>query len=176
MHEPTSRAFGVACLRTEPFRLGEGGVSTASFKLLDDTSFSGALSSRHDKFERGLTFSFSLCVVLSQFNCDPDEVITAVTTIHITIDGKSQLFFCVGTFISHDGEKEPTKGRLLVLSTQTPSVQTKESALELRLDAAVDLPGCVYAFTIVDSKIVAAVNSSVSLISHLPFPFEGTPC
>jgi DNA damage-binding protein 1 len=34
-------AFAVACIRSEPGRVGEDEASTSSFKLLDDKTFEG---------------------------------------------------------------------------------------------------------------------------------------
>jgi DNA damage-binding protein 1 len=38
-HHPEFKVFAVACLRTEPVRIGDGDVLTSSLQLLDDTNF-----------------------------------------------------------------------------------------------------------------------------------------
>ncbi|TFK70374.1 hypothetical protein BDN72DRAFT_542903 [Pluteus cervinus] len=140
-YEPTLKTFGVACSHAQPGRLGEPELSSASFKLFDDTTFTE----------------------LSQFICEIDEDITAVTIFSPTINGKATPLFCLGTYIYQAEEKEPTQGRLLVLSAHASPTPTRLSSHDLTLVTSQNVHGCVYALTVVDSLIVAAVNSAVKL-------------
>lgn len=99
--------------------------------------------------------------------CNPDEEITAVASLSITdANGQPKPLFCLGTYVFHADDKEPVAGRLLIFAANSLEDQSK-SSLHLSLVTSLDVKGCVYALTLVDEMIVAAVNSSVSL----PFSF-----
>lgn len=66
--------------------------------------------------------------------------------------------FCVGTYFLRSEEKEPSEGRLLILSADRAHANT-----QLMLKAATTVKGCVYALANVQGAIAAAVNSSVIL-------------
>lgn len=73
-------------------------------------------------------------------------------------------FFCVGTYVYKAGEVEPSAGRLMVFTASTST----SSNLALSLMASTKVPGCVYALTVVQNQIVAAVNSSVCFLATCP--------
>lgn len=66
-------------------------------------------------------------------------------------------FLCVGITSYDDGEREPSRGRLVLL-------QANGSRAYLVVMASVIVKGCVYAITSVQNMILAAVNSSVSVV------------
>ena len=103
-----------------------------------------------------------LLLDLGQFNCGPDEEITSVVSFSITVEGQKKPFFCLGTVFYKAEEKEPTAGRLLIFTAYTSTMQSKLSSLELSMLTFADVKGCVYSLKVVEDKIVAAVNSSVS--------------
>ncbi|KAH9480543.1 DNA damage-binding protein 1a [Psilocybe cubensis] len=138
-HESSLKAFGVACTRTVPYRLGNIEPNESSFHLYDDTTLSE----------------------LGRYNCDTDEEITSVASLRIQVQGEEKPLFCLGTMIYKSEENEPSVGRLLVFTAYTPSNSTKTSTLELSLLASTKVEGCVYALSIVNGKLVAAVNSSI---------------
>ncbi|KAF9463019.1 CPSF A subunit region-domain-containing protein [Collybia nuda] len=140
-YEPTLKVFGVACTRTEPSRVGDLQVSSSSFKLLDNISLS----------------------TLSNFNCAPEEEITALTAYSPSVDGNSMSLFCLGTYLFDAEEKEPTNGRLLIFTAYQSESPSKSSSLQLSMVASTDVKGCVYALTIVGDLVVAAVNSAVRM-------------
>ncbi|KAF8650163.1 hypothetical protein AX16_005397 [Volvariella volvacea WC 439] len=143
VHEPSSKTFGVACTRMEPGRIGDPELPSSSFKLLDDTTFK----------------------VLSEFHAHADEEITALKTVETMIEGKPSTLFVLGTYVYQAEEREPSQGRLLLLGANLPDLRTREHSLELSLVASLDVKGCVYAITVVDSNIIAAINSSVHMYS-----------
>jgi DNA damage-binding protein 1 len=99
---------------------------------------------------------------LGQFYCDSDEEITSVVSFSITIEGQKKPLFCLGTVFYKAEEKEPTAGRLLIFTAYTLTTQSKSSSLELSMLTFANVKGCVYSLKVVENKIVAAVNSSVS--------------
>jgi hypothetical protein len=96
---------------------------------------------------------------LSQFNCSPNEEITALQSMSLSsANGRSQPYLCVGTFTYHADEKEPAEGRLLLFDIhEIPS----SSGQQLALVTSLDVHGCVYALTNLDQMIAAAINASV---------------
>ncbi|TFK20000.1 hypothetical protein FA15DRAFT_673909 [Coprinopsis marcescibilis] len=131
IHVPFLRAFAVACTVYQPSRVGDGQVLKGCLKLMDDSSFK----------------------VLSQFNCEVDELASALTTFTLEIDGKETAFICAGTTSSG-------KGRLLVFSTV--SSETRQINQEFTLVASVAVNGQgVNSLKYVDKHIVAAVDSAV---------------
>jgi len=95
---------------------------------------------------------------LSQFNCSPNEEITALEAMTLTYDDQTLPYLCAGTFMYNADEKEPTEGRLLLFDVhEIPSARGQQ----LSLVASEDVNGCVYALAAVDEMIAAAVNGSV---------------
>jgi DNA damage-binding protein 1 len=97
--------------------------------------------------------------VLSTFNCETDEEITAVTTLCPLVGDKQIPLFCLGTFNYEPEEKEPSNGRLLIFTAFSSS-----SNVQLSLVTSADVKGCVYSLALVNDAIVATVNSSVSSV------------
>lgn len=77
------------------------------------------------------------------------------------LEAQSRPFFCLGTVVHNDEDKEPTQGRLLVFSAYASPVPKQNSTVELSLLASAEVNGCVYALKMVKGKIIAAINSSV---------------
>jgi DNA damage-binding protein 1 len=65
---------------------------------------------------------------------------------------------CVGVTSYDDGEREPSRGRLVLLQADCCG------RASLVVMASVSVGGCVYAITSVQNLILAAVNSSVSVV------------
>jgi CPSF A subunit region. len=99
---------------------------------------------------------------LSQFNCELDEEITAVTTMNPLIESKTMPLFCLGTLWYKPDEKEPTDGRLLIFTAYDNDSQSRMTTLQLSLVASMHVKGCVYSLAVVNGMIAAAVNASVS--------------
>jgi len=78
----------------------------------------------------------------------------------VSFTSEEKPFFCLGTMIFKADEKEPSSGRLLVLTAYSGAV-SRTSTLEISVVASAEVKGCVYALQNVDGKLVAAVNSSV---------------
>ncbi|KDR82646.1 hypothetical protein GALMADRAFT_837022 [Galerina marginata CBS 339.88] len=141
VHEPSLKAFGVACTRIEPARIGSYESLRSSFHLIDDNSLSR----------------------LGQYQCEPDEEIASVTSFTATVENQEKPFFCLGTMVYKAEEKEPSSGRLLVFTAYTATNSSRTSSLELSLVASTEVEGCVYALKNVNGRLVAAVNSSILL-------------
>ncbi|THV04459.1 hypothetical protein K435DRAFT_649225 [Dendrothele bispora CBS 962.96] len=137
-YDPTVKAFGIVCVRTEPSRIGLDQKVTSSFRLLDDTTFTE----------------------LARFTCDDDEQAMSLTLLKHSDANQTRTFFCVGTVYIRDEEKEPTKGRILVFSLH----QSKESSSVYQLNVAINenVSGCVYSLaSMSNGTLAAAINSSV---------------
>ncbi|KAF8967077.1 CPSF A subunit region-domain-containing protein [Flammula alnicola] len=140
-YQPLLKAFGVACTRIEPARIGSFEFPTSSFHLVDDSSLAR----------------------LGQYKCAPNEEITSALTFKSLVENQEKPFFCLGTVVYKEEEIEPTSGRLLIFTAYTSAAPTKTSSLELSLVASAEVKGCVYALKNVEGKIVAAINSCVLL-------------
>ncbi|KAG6831652.1 hypothetical protein H0H87_004602 [Tephrocybe sp. NHM501043] len=151
VYERSLKAFGVGIYRTEPNRICDMNFIQSSFRLLDYTTFN----------------------TLANFNCLPEERLSAVATYSPEIDGVPKPVFCLGVF-KDTFEIEPNEGRLLILSAIPPSkperlqrsTAQKSKAdpqwpWQLYLIAAADVKGCVYAISFIKDVVVATVNSSV---------------
>ncbi|KAF9013379.1 CPSF A subunit region-domain-containing protein [Cyathus striatus] len=150
VYEPNLKLFGLACTKTEPGRIGEVEITTSCFKVVDDTSFS----------------------VLSQFNCAPDEEISAITSISLSTGSEQKPFFCIGIYTYKTGEKEPSSGRLLVF---TPFQAGGENNVALTQVCSIPVKGCVYSLVVGQDKIFAAVNSSVIMFQLSATDDEPSP-
>jgi len=84
-----------------------------------------------------------------------------VVSFTAQLEAQSRPFFCLGTVVHNDEDKEPTQGRLLVFSAYASPVPKQNSTVELSLLASAEVKGCVYALRMVKGKIIAAINSSV---------------
>lgn len=98
--------------------------------------------------------------------CNSDEEITAIVSFSITeANGRVKPLFCLGTYVFQADDKEPVAGRLVIFTANSFEDESN-SSLHLSQVASMDVKGCVYALALVNEIIVAAVNSSVSLISY----------
>lgn len=70
----------------------------------------------------------------------------------------SASFLCAGVTSYDDGEREPSRGRLVLLYANGPQAL-------LTVMASVNVRGCVYAITTVQDLVLAAVNSSVGIVT-----------
>ncbi|KAH9042112.1 CPSF A subunit region-domain-containing protein [Lactarius pseudohatsudake] len=133
-HDVGLHAFAVACVRTEPGRVGEDGLSSSSLKLLDDKTFD----------------------VLCQFTCQNSEEITA---IHMMPFSEGNSAICVGTVFLKPNEQEPSQGRLLLITVESGAVAGRQ----LKKTSEMNVNGCVYALTRVNGLLAASIGPSVSV-------------
>ncbi|KAL6302826.1 mono-functional DNA-alkylating methyl methanesulfonate N-term-domain-containing protein [Sparassis latifolia] len=139
-HHPSLKVFGVACNRTNPPRIGDFEGTVSCFKILDDVSFDQ----------------------LSQFVCELGEEVTAVLALPRR-ENQSFPCFCVGIVELEMGEREPSKGRIVMFSLGSRDGGISSANPALRLISSEHTRGCVYQLVSVEDKIVAAVNTSVVL-------------
>ena len=92
---------------------------------------------------------------INQFDCETNEDITAVKSLH-DLEGPGSGAFCVGTLRAHVAEREPSLGRLLLFEITAYERKLKSIAVQ-------EVDGCVYAIDTVNNLIAAAVNTSVCL-------------
>jgi len=135
-YDESLHAFAVACVRTEPGRVGDEESSTSSLKLLDDKSFE----------------------LLCQFACQADE---EVTTIQM-IPSSGDTVICVGTVFLKFGEKEPSQGRLLLFKAELDARLSRKRR-QLKQISELDVKGCVYALARVNGLLAAAIGPAVFL-------------
>lgn len=155
VYAPTSKLFGVGCVRTEPVQVGQDETVASSFKLLDDTTLGGTFTiSHHSLFM--LTHFFA---VLAQVDLQADEHIMSLAVLDVTVNDKLQPLFCVGTTFLRNDEMEPSSGRILLFEPTQPS----PTVTQLRRVASDNVSGCVYSLAVIDGMLAAAINSSVSL-------------
>ncbi|KAI0269851.1 CPSF A subunit region-domain-containing protein [Gloeopeniophorella convolvens] len=138
VYDERLRAFAVACVRNDPGRVGDIESSTSSLKLLDDKTFDA----------------------LGQFTCQPDEEITAITSLPLP-GGDSVI--CVGTVFFRPEEREPSQGRVLLFTTEP--LLDASGKRELKKLAEIDANGCVYALACVKGLLAAAIGPSVSTLA-----------
>ncbi|KIL67911.1 hypothetical protein M378DRAFT_185481 [Amanita muscaria Koide BX008] len=138
VYDPASKLFGIACTQTIPGRVGGLDSTRSSFVLLDGTTYTQ----------------------MSRFHCAEGEEITSATILK---SDKGLATFSIGTYRYVVGETEPAGGRILILGTNNPDPDAKQTGHQLSLLASVSVKGCVYALSTVGSYIAAAVNSSVEL-------------
>jgi DNA damage-binding protein 1 len=93
---------------------------------------------------------------MCEFTCEVDEEIASLETLVL---GK-QTFFCVGTWYYQPKENEPSRGRVLIFQTRSPS----HNELELDLAASMKVQGCVYGLAAINGLLAATVNSAVLLL------------
>jgi DNA damage-binding protein 1 len=149
------QVLGVAYTRSEPVRVGDPETSKSFFRLLDASSLIRKCLEVHVSVD-----DTSYSEDLSQFNCEPDEEITALETLSLTSDGHAHglSYICVGTFFYQADETEPTEGRVLVFRTyEVPP----SSSQQLSLVTSVQVEGCVYAMANANGMLAVAINASV---------------
>ncbi|KAI0304406.1 CPSF A subunit region-domain-containing protein [Multifurca ochricompacta] len=137
-YDRSLHAFAVACVRSEPARIGENEYSTSSLKLLDDKTFD----------------------VLSQFTCQSSEEVTTIQMIPLSEEDTAVI--CVGTVFFKPGEKEPSQGRLLLFSAEWDSTLLNPKR-QLKKISDMSVNGCVYALTRVNQLLAASIGPTVVL-------------
>lgn len=135
-HDESLHVFAVACVRSEPGRVGDEEFSTSSLKLLDDKSFE----------------------LLCQFVCQADEEVTAIQMIPSLGD----TVICVGTVFIKFGEKEPSQGRLLLFKAELDASLSRTKR-QLKQISELYVNGCVYALARVNGLLAAAIGPAVFL-------------
>ena len=98
-----------------------------------------------------------LRTVLCQFTCQNNEEVTAIQMIPLP-EGETAI--CIGTVFFKAGEKEPSQGRLLLLTAEIDATLSKTKR-QLKKIAEMDARGCVYALTRANGLLAAAIGSSV---------------
>ncbi|TFK48656.1 hypothetical protein OE88DRAFT_1663726 [Heliocybe sulcata] len=137
VHHAAAKVFAVACTRTEPCRVGDLRPERGVLKLIDDATFE----------------------VLAEYECEADEVISSLEVYDS--DSVQQPCFCLGTVNLLD-EKEPSSGRLLVLSSLL-DMERAVPVTSIYLAAALQIKGCVSALAKTGEMVAAAVNTAVVL-------------
>ena len=74
---------------------------------------------------------------------------------------------CVGTVFHKFGEREPSRGRLLLFSAELDT-NLSSNKLQLKQISELEVKGCVHALARVGRLLAAAIGPSVSILS--PFP------
>eukprot|EP00842_Homolaphlyctis_polyrhiza_P004084 jgi/Hompol1/4677/HPOL_000799-RA len=92
--------------------------------------------------------------MLDKFELNPYEIGFALTTAKLSSDPVPYLVVGTGYALPH--EDEPTRGRILVFSV-TPSRR-------IRLVHEYEIRGCALDITVVQSKLIAAVNSKILVL------------
>ncbi|EGN98024.1 hypothetical protein SERLA73DRAFT_109335 [Serpula lacrymans var. lacrymans S7.3] len=134
LHVPSLRAYAVGCISITPTRIDKAEYTSSSMQLFDHTTFAR----------------------LGQFRCDPNEEITALGVVSVTLERSIGTYICAGTYKYVD-EVEPSQGRLLVFDAEDGSLLREKITMAVSLEVR----GCVYAVGSVNGMIIAAINSSV---------------
>ena len=148
------KVIGVAFTRTETVQVGNLETPKCFLRLLDACSF----TCRFTTWNLVLSILNNTSLGLTQFDCEPDEEITALETMLLNVDGHFMSCICVGTFSYQADEREPTEGRLLVFFA---AHAVPPSSQQLSLLTSTQAQGCVYAIANAQGMIAAAVNASV---------------
>jgi DNA damage-binding protein 1 len=101
-------------------------------------------------------------LALHAFTCEPNEEVTAVKVLELTIAEKTKTYFVVGTMFEEPGKTTTEKGRILVFE------EGPADRREYCLLASHTVPGCVFAVAALGGKIAAAINSAVSSLGLRP--------
>ncbi|KAH7910836.1 CPSF A subunit region-domain-containing protein [Hygrophoropsis aurantiaca] len=133
-HSPSLRAFGVACIRETPCRIGETSSLVGSIHVYNDTTF--------EKIGH---------VILKE-----NEEVLSLQNLVVSLDAGTTPLLCAGTMIFRGDESEPSDGRLILLSSDTSRSQPP-----IVIAASEHVKGCVYATASTCGMVAAAVNSSV---------------
>jgi CPSF A subunit region len=110
--------------------------------------------------------------VLCQFTCQDNEEVTAIQLVPLS---EADTAICIGTVFFTPGEKEPSQGRLLLLTAESDATLSS-TGRQLKKTSEIDVHGCVYALARVNGLLAAAVGPSVSVLTPLRFliPIVGT--
>ncbi len=80
-----------------------------------------------------------------------------MTTQSMEVNGELRTFFCLGAYVYEPGEREPTRGRLIVLEASKSGPDATLSPV-----TSAEINGCPYSLTTTTGGLIAAaVNSSV---------------
>lgn len=88
------------------------------------------------------------------------EEVASLCTARLDLRGNEKSYFAVGTMFYEDMESEPSRGRVLLFNVD--GLETR-SVLP-HLAAQTEIKGCAYALMSQNGKLVAAVNTGVSLL------------
>lgn len=98
-------------------------------------------------------------VELYEYDLKDAEEVTSLCTARLDLRGNEKEYFAVGTMFYEDMENEPSRGRVLLFDVDGP-----ESRSVPHLAAETKIKGCAYALMSQNGKLVAAVNTGVSLL------------
>ena len=73
---------------------------------------------------------------------------------------------CIGTVVHIFGEKEPSRGRLLLFKAEL-DIQLSSNKRQLKRISDMDVKGCVYALARVNGYLAAAIGPAVSFFPSL---------
>ncbi|KAF8133979.1 CPSF A subunit region-domain-containing protein [Boletus edulis] len=132
VHSPSCGIFAVACTRPTPAQVGQPETFSSTVQVFNHTSFGK----------------------LSEFEVEEGEEVTSLHAFTATLSDVPTSLLCAGITSYDDGEREPSRGRLVLL-------QPNGSRASLVVMASVIVRGCVYAIASRQNMILAAVNSSV---------------
>ncbi|KAI9568356.1 hypothetical protein HD554DRAFT_2260309 [Boletus coccyginus] len=93
----------------------------------------------------------------NEFEVDQGDEVTSLHTFTTNLLGAPTSFLCAGVTSYNDGEREPSRGKLLLLQANGPRAS-------LVVMASVSVGGCVYTITSTQNMVLAAVNSSVGMV------------
>lgn len=98
-------------------------------------------------------------VELYEYDLKDAEEVTSLCTARLDLRGNEKEYIAVGTMFYEDMENEPSRGRVLLFDVDGPESQNVP-----HLAAETKIKGCAYALMSQNGKLVAAVNTGVSLL------------
>ena len=98
----------------------------------------------------------TMLTVLGQITCQANEEITAIHMIPF-LDGNSAV--CVGTVFFKPNEREPSQGRLLLITADSDATTRRQ----WKKNSEMNINGCVYALARVNGLLAASIGTSVSV-------------
>jgi DNA damage-binding protein 1 len=99
-----------------------------------------------------------MLTVLGQITCQNSEEITAIHIIPFLEEGNSAV--CVGTVFFQHNEREPSRGRLLLITAESDAPTRRQ----WKKNSEMNINGCVYALARVNGLLAASIGTSVSVI------------
>jgi len=100
---------------------------------------------------------------LSSYACEPDEEVTSVSVVDLTVDGNVATYFAAGTMIFTGDDVEPSAGRILLFEAGNQwsrLVEARGPVLTLKVAHAIE--ASANAITCVDGVLVVAISCLVS--------------
>ncbi|KAI9462205.1 hypothetical protein HD554DRAFT_1457840 [Boletus coccyginus] len=107
--------------------------------------------------------------LLSEFEVDQGDEVTSLHVFMTDLLGAPTSFLCVGVTPYNDGEREPSRRRLLLLQVNGPRAC-------LVVMTSVSVGGCVYAITSMQNMVLTAVNGSVDCWFRETDPDDSPRC